>query len=668
MNNRLTGTQTGLLLGAFAAGTALHAASIPPWCLAAPAIALLWRWAAQRGLLPLPGRALRVLLTLALTGAVLLAFRTLGGIEAGSALLVGMGAAKLLETRAPRDALVVAVVALVLVLAAVLDRQALAWVPAYLVTGWLALATIAALGSHAAARAARPAFTAAGKALLLAAPLAAVCFVLVPRLPGALWSAPPSPRALSGLSDEMSPGSITELALSDELAFRVRFEDAPPPPAARYWRGPVLHDFDGATWRRLRGQLAKPQETIGTSPPLRYEVMLEPNERNYLFALDTVATIEGQPFYRLFDGQVVTPRAVTAPLVYTAVSHLATRPVEPLSRIGRRIDTQLPPARNPRSLALARELRAAAGSDEDYAQRVLDYLRTGGFEYSLTPPPLGTEPVDDFLFGTRLGFCGHYASAYVTLMRAAGVPARVVTGYLGGSWNPVGGFYTVRQAEAHAWTEIWLAEKGWTRIDPTAVVAPGRLDQGLFDLLPESRSAASAWLGRVDWLRDLRYAWDAAGLWWLERVVNFNRAAQLSLLAKLGLDRIDYRGMALLLAAGIVLWVLPLLLMWRRAPRPPRRDALGRLWEGYAALLARRGVAVGAHEGPEAVRQRARAALPEAATDIDLLARDYARLRFGPGTARPDERTLRALRARLSAIARATRARRRPRTAPAAQG
>lgn len=655
MSDALPRIPTLLVLAAFAAGTLLHADLLPLWCTAVAFAALLWRGLHLRGTVPLPGRALRGLLVLLLLAAVLGSFRTVGGLAAGSALLVVMGAAKLLETRTPRDAVVAAIVALVLVLAAGLDRQGLPRLPAYVGTGWLALASITALGSRAAAQSARRAFTTAGGAMLLAVPLAALCFVLVPRLPGALWSMPPNPDALTGLGDEMTPGSITELAVSEAIAFRVRFEAAPPPPGERYWRGPVLHDFDGATWRRARGYAAAVSQHIDfLSPPLRYQVMLEPHGRQYLFGLDTVAAIQGARHMQTFDGQLLSFRAVTAPAIYTGISHLRTRQPGALSNNGRRLDLQLPADRNPRSLALARQLRAEAGSDAQYTQRVLDYLRSGGFRYTLRPQELGADSVDDLLFGSRLGFCGHYASAYVTLMRAAGVPARVVTGYLGGTWNAIGGYYAVRQADAHAWAEVWLEGSGWTRIDPTAVVAPLRLQQNLSDLLPQERSGAGALFGSAQWLRSLRDRWEAADTWWQERVVKYDRAAQQGLMSRLGLDRIDYGGLALLLAAGAVLWGLVLMaLLARRGPRV-RRDALRRLWDRYLALLARRGLAVADHDGPEALRRRASARWPAAGADIEAFTRGYAELRFGRGGMEHGGRTLRELRRRLRAIDGAT--------------
>ncbi len=661
MSTALPAKPTRIMLASFCGGALLHIDRAPLWCLGVALAAVVWHWLHSTGRLRLPPTALRLLLTLALFAGIATSFRTLSGLAAGTALLLVMGAAKLLETRTRRDAMVVAIVALVLVLAACLDRQSLLRLPLYLAAAWTALAGIAAMGGARETATALRAFGTAGRALLFALPLAALCFVLVPRVTGALWSMPGG-QSQTGLSDEMSPGSISDLSISEDIAFRVRFEGAAPPMAQRYWRGPVLHDFDGYTWRRQQGQFALREVAQPLSAPLRYRVMLEPTGRNYLFGIDSIASIDGPRNFRSFDGQVSAYRPVTAATAYDGVSWVNTRYDGTLSTVGRKLDTRLPANRNLRSVAMARELRARASSDLQFSRMVLDYFRSAGFEYTLTPPLLDTNSVDDLIFNTRRGFCGHFASAYVTLMRAAGVPARVITGYLGGTWNAVGGYYAVRQSQAHAWAEIWLEGQGWVRIDPTAAVAPERLRDGAGPLLNQD-GAIDALLGDAQWLRNLRDSWDAASNWWQERVVNFNRDTQLDLLRRFGLDGIDYRGMALLLAAGGILWGCALWLLNRRPPQQTRPDALGRIWMRFIDLMGRRGLAIAAHEGSRSIAARAARHLPAAAAGINSFADRYEQLRFGRVTG--SERELTALRVQLRQIARATAAGRRQRTAAA---
>ena len=656
-----------LVLAAYVAGVLLHADRVPLWCLATAVIAVAWHTLHVFGRLRLPGTTLRVMIAASLCAATLASFRTFQGLGAGSALLLVMGAAKLLEVRQRRDALVVTLVSLVLLLAACLDRQSLSRVPLYLLAGWTACAAIAALGDAVAAHPIRHAFRAAGTALALGFPFAVLCFLLVPRLPGPLWGLPASEQAQTGLDDQMSPGSISDLTISDAPAFRVRFEGSPPPPQLRYWRGPVLHDFDGYTWRRLRGQVATAQPVEPLGAETRYHVMLEPHGRNWLYGLDTLRSVSEQRVLITFDGQVMSTRPVTSVLAYDAVSSLHVRYPGVLSHTGRRLDTALPPGRNPRSLALARSMRVNAMDDRDYARRVLEMFRSGGFQYSLTPPLLDYNSIDDLLFNTRLGFCGHFASAYVTLMRAAGLPARVVTGYLGGEWNAIGGYYLIRQSDAHAWAEVWFDGEGWARIDPTAVVAPERLRRGLRDLMPYSGAASSRMRRYAPWIRDLGAAWDASTNWWQERVVRFNMASQLNLLQKLGLGDIDYRGMALLLLAAATAWGLCIALWAARGARSHHVDALGVTWLRFMALLRRRGLRIAVHEPPRAIARRAATRFPGAATQVSAFTERYLSLRYGAGPQATDAE-IRLLRDLLRQVARGTAAPRQPQTAAAGKG
>jgi len=665
MNIAIAPRTTMVVLAAFAAGVLLHVDRVPVWCLGVAAISLAWHWLHMLGRLRLPGTVLRFLIAGALCAATLATFRTVQGLGAGSALLLVMGAAKLLELRQRRDAMVVTLVSLILLVAACLDRQSLARLPLYLLTGWTACAAIAALGEPAT-QPVRTAFRNSGKALLIGLPFAIACFALVPRLPGPLWGIPRDEQARTGLDDQMSPGSISELSISDAPAFRVRFEGAPPPPSARYWRGPVLHDFDGYTWRRLRQAVPTPViEPLGGE--VRYHILMEPHGRNWVYGLDTIRSVTAQRSFRTFDGQVLTTRPVTSVTAYDGVSSLRVRYPEPLSTTGRRLDTRLVPGRNPRSAELAARMRADSTDDRDFTQRVLEMFRSGGFKYTLTPPLLDYDSVDDLLFNTRLGFCGHYASAYVSLMRAAGVPARVVTGYLGGEWNAIGGYYLIRQADAHAWAEVWLEGVGWVRIDPTAVVAPERLELGLRDLMPDRGPASSRLLRSTVWIRNVAAAWDATGNWWQERIVRFNMASQMDLMRRLGLGDIDYRGMAMILLGTAALWALGVAMWAARIDHGSRPDALGATWLRFVSLLRWRGMSVAAHEPPRNIARRAAVRFPGVAAQVDAFASTYLELRYGPaqGDSASQVRFLRGL---LNRIGRDIAAPRRPQTAAATKG
>src|SRR5581483_10786127 len=293
------------------------------------------------------------------------------------------------------------------------------------------------------------------------------------------------------------------------------------------------------TWTRAPygAYPAEPLEYLGH--PYYYRVSLEPSQQPWWLALDTVAEIPTPKASVTYDHALIGSEPVTELTTYVAVSYTATRTTQPLSKRARQIETTLPAGRNPRSVQLAREMRGRVGSDGAYVAAILDFLRTGGFVYSLTPPLLNKDSVDDFLFNTRSGFCGHYASAFVTLMRAANVPARVVTGYLGGEWNPIGRYLVLRQSDAHAWAEVWLDGQGWTRFDPTTVVEPDRLTRGMLDLLPDSGSREARLVHGSPTLAHLLARWDAANAWWNDHVVKFDYAAQLNLLSRLGIGSPD---------------------------------------------------------------------------------------------------------------------------------
>jgi transglutaminase-like putative cysteine protease len=585
----------------------------------------------------LPSTFFKSVLALLLVAGVLLRFRTLNGLTAGTALLILMGAIKLLETRAQRDHYVIIGAGLFLLLAACLDRQDLLRSPLYVLHAWLCCAALAVVGyapSSAAPRSFgfdnRAAVMLAARSLVFALPLALLLFVFFPRLPGALWAIPRADRAMTGLSDTMSPGSIAELTNSYEIAFRAHFEGASPPPQERYWRGPVMHDFDGKTWRVGNSFYPQqPLEYLGT--PYRYRISLQPTQQRWWLALDTPMGTPAPNVFLTYDFQLISAEPVVELTNYILTSHTSTRTTGALSKSGRRRDTELlPPERNPRSRELALNLRQGAPSDAAFVDATLDFLRKGGFQYSLTPPLLGLDSVDDFLFHSREGFCGHYASAFVVLMRAAGVPARVVTGYLGGEWNPVGGYYVIHQSDAHAWAEVWLEGRGWTRVDPTAVVKPERLKKGILDLLPNAVSGEARFVWSTPWLSAALQRWDAVNSWWSDRVLNFNFDDQLSLLGRLGVDSPSVTELAWTFAAALIVWLLWIAWQVGRSAPGRRPDKLARAYARLCRKLARAGAPRDAHLGPLGYVDKVKRRRPDLAEKVRVLLMRYAQLRYGP--------------------------------------
>lgn len=613
---------------AFAGGLALHIDRLPAWVSAAAVVFIVWRLAAARGRVPLPGLTGRMVLAAAVIVAVLARFHTLNGLAAGTALLALMAALKLLETRRRRDQLVLVGAALFLLLAACLDRQSLVRAPLYLAEAWLACAALAVIASEGFPG--RAALALAGRTLLLALPLAVLLFLFFPRLAGSFWSVPRGEEAVTGLSDTMSPGSIGKLTTSYDIAFRARFEGPLPPAEQRYWRGPVLHRFDGFTWSRGPGDWHPRQGRTFAGRPYRYHVALEPSRHRWWFALDTPAQSPDPNVALTRDYELLAARPVADPTSFEALSYTAGEGAAPLAQWERLENTSLPDGHNPRSLELARELRADAGSDAAYVAAALGFLRSGGFVYSLEPEELGPEQVDDFLFRTRTGFCGHYASAFTVLMRAAHVPARIVTGYLGGEWNPVGGYLVVRQSDAHAWVEVWLEGRGWTRVDPTAVVEPERLRRGALDLLPGAMSASTRLMRASPWVVHLLQRWDAANAWWNERVVRFDYSTQIDLLGRLGIRSADALTLGWAFVSALLAWLA--LIAWHlgRAARPRRPDSIARAYALLCRKLARSGLTRAPHQGPLAYAAELRAAHPTVPEGAHALLAQYARLRYGP--------------------------------------
>ncbi len=647
MSERLASQRraTHWVIGAYLIGALLHLGQLPLWVTLIACGGALWALAAAHGRAPLPGRLFKLSLTVVLTGTVLAMFHTLNGLNAGSALLVLMGAIKLLEARSRRDRLIVVGVGFYLLIAACLVSQELVRAPLYLLQAWVCCTALLFAAHPDAPTPSVMAGRFSARSLGLALPLALLLFALFPRLSGSFWSLGNASQAQTGLSDTMSPGSISELGNSFDPVFRVWFTGALPPPQERYWRGPVLHDFDGYTWTRFHGAYYQPETLRFLGPEYRYQIRLEPDSTPWWPALDTVQSATAPGTSITPDRQLVAFRPAHDAVTYTAVSHTATESQGPLSRVAQRFDSDFPPQRNPRTQALAARLRAAAPDVPAYVNSVLNLFREGHFEYTLTPPLLDLNSVDDFLFNTRRGFCGHFASAFAMLMRAGGVPARVVTGYQGGEWNPIGGYLLIRRSDAHAWVEVWEDGRGWVRVDPTAVVAPERLRRGILDLLPGAGSVPERLLLQFSWLQQGHQAWDALNAWWSTQVIAYNYGSQLRLLNRLGFADPGWQQLGWLLAAALAVWLVVIGWQFGRLRPASGPDRLARAYLRLCARLARCGALRQPHQGPLSYAATISGPSPPAQQARELL-NLYAYLRYGRVT--PSAAQLREFEQRVS--------------------
>jgi transglutaminase-like putative cysteine protease len=557
-------------------------------------------------------------------------------------VLVGL---KYIEARSPRDGGLLACLALFLTLTQFFYAQTIAAaaiaLPVVLVLGGVLAALRAPPGASADWK--QPLATTA-RMLVQGIPLALLLFLVFPRLAAPLWGTPNDFGARTGLSDTMMPGSISELSLSDTVAFRVDFNGLPPAPAQRYWRGPILSRFNGLEWSappRIRaGELVNPS---GRS--IEYTVTMEPHNRLWLFALEEASSLP-QPPADDTSLTAATGRPVAVARVTSDRQLLANVPITQAIRyrqrsmLGNRFpargDTeardnlQLPQG-NPRTVAFAAELRSRSASDRAFIANVLDWFHEQSFVYTLAPPPLEGDIVDGFLFDTRRGFCEHYAAAFVVLLRAAGIPARVVTGYQGGEINPTGNYMIVRDSDAHAWAEA-LLDGMWQRFDPTAAVAPSRIEGGLGAALPQGEPVP--YLARLDmtWLKNLRLHWDAVNYQWQRGIVGFNVQRQRDLLRDLGLEG-AHAWLIVAIGAGMVM-VWGVAFLWLGRWLVHRRDPVVAIWTRLCRRLARAGLPRRADEGPLAYAQRAAARWPQWGERLQRIGETYALLRYGPPDAR----------------------------------
>jgi len=605
---------TLFLLVVIAWVVAMQLGHIPWWCAALAFGILVWRTVLSWRGAPLPGWVPRLVLLALTLGATWMTHRTILGRDAGVTLIVVLLALKTLEMRARRDAFVVFFLAFFTLLTHFFYSQSLATAVGIL----LALLGLLTALVNAHMPVGRPPLArSAGIAASMAAlglPVMLVLFMLFPRM-APLWGVPGEDlMGRSGLSEEMRVGEIAELVLNDDIAFRVRFDGEVPPQGLLYFRGPVLGDFDGVRWRPQRSAfppaMALPVDLEFEGEPVRYEVTLEPQRRPWLFLLEAGSQAPDLPGLQpsmTRELQWVTQRPINELLRYRAQSHLQFRHGPRENMLGLQDYLELPPGFNPRTLALAQEIRRQRGAGPDAApavvEAVLERLRTGGYTYTLDPGVFGQHAADEFWFDRREGFCEHMASSFVILMRAMDIPARVVTGYQGGEINAVDGYWVVRQRDAHAWAEVWLKGQGWVRVDPTSAVAQWRI--GSLDRLRPSPGALAGLVGSLDptLLAQMRAVWEAVNNHWNQWVLNYTQGRQLDLLQRLGWSSPQWTDLLFALLAVVVVaslggaaWQL-----WERQ----QHDPWLRLLDKARQQLARHGLADTGQLPPRALAERA---------------------------------------------------------------
>jgi len=584
----------GALLVAFAPNVLRLPSWIVAWCL------ICWGYCYLAALGKVPWLRRWIHQTLAIAGFIfgVISFEFALGRDTGIGLLSIMVGLKPLEIRSRRDEMMTLVLTYFVVIASLFYSNSLG-MSLYMFLSVLVTTAVLIHINHSDGHPWAH-LQLAAKIMSQALPLMALFFVLFPRIHGSLWSLSGTAGGQTGFSDRLRPGAISQLVQNSAIAFRAHFKNAVPAADRLYWRGMVLWLFDGESWRQ---GIATPEKTapLAGGGEVSYTVTLEPHQKRWLFALDLPAA--APMIGRLKqDNTLIAKRRLMTRIRYpvTSYGNYATGPLAAWEAAA----LILPPEGNNRAKALARSWAASGKSPQEIVAAALGFLRSNGFGYTLNPPPLGSDRIDDFLFNTRRGYCEHFASAFTYLMRSAGIPARIVVGYLGGERNPYGDYLIVRQSDAHAWTEVWLSPQGWVRVDPTSVVAPARVQTGISAVL--SAGEYSSWLASPylqpvsRYVRHVILSWDAVNNYWNQHILGYSSLRQKRLLAKIGIKTVSWRGPAkvFIAAVGLLAAVTLLLTLLRFRSGAPPKDDVQRLYDRFTRKLARAGMPRRPQQGP----------------------------------------------------------------------
>jgi transglutaminase-like putative cysteine protease len=612
----------------FVFSLAPHFRHLPLWVTAIVVVAMTWRILQNLGRLrELPKWMLIPLVLIGGVG-VFAEYWTIVGRDAGLALLTVMTSFKFLESRNHRDMLILVFLCYFLVATHFLFSQSIPTAALMFATLIVITATLITLNQRDEKVSIVDRLRDSSKLVVLSIPLMLLLFVLVPRVPGPLWGLQSEQRGgVTGLSDHMAPGKISNLIRSNEVAFRVDFEGDIPAQSRLYWRGPVMAMYNGYTWRQTPQRALRSLDLITRDTGIEYTVTLEPNGEHWLLALDVPSRlVKGSLLTR--DFQLVSRKEINDLFRYRMQSRLNYMIGLGESEDYLALARQYPEQINPRTIALGKSLARRHDSSEAVVEAVLDMFREQEFFYTLQPPALGQNSVDRFLFDTRRGFCEHYAGAFALVMRAAGIPARIVTGYQGGEYNRVGNYLIVRQSDAHAWTEVWIEEQGWVRVDPTAAVSPSRIERGLDDALAGEISSFRI-QNRNPIFGNLLYNWDNLQHSWNDWVLNYDQRKQQDFLNQLDIGIESWSDMIFALVVSLasvtgLFW----LAVWYRE-RPPAPELYETLFARLLKKLSKRGYHRRPAEDARAfVARLPRQEFPELA-QIERIADLYNHIKYG---------------------------------------
>ena len=605
-----------------------HFPNLPLWVSGMVAFALSWRCLQNLGKLREVPKWILIPMVIAGGVGVFAEYWTVVGRDAGLALLTVMSSFKFLESRRQRDLLILVFLCYFLIATHFLFSQSIPTAAMMFITLIVITATLITINQREQQVRVGELLKTSSRLVLYSIPLMLILFVLVPRVPGPLWGLTNEQRGgITGLSDSMSPGKISNLIRSNDVAFRVDFEGSVPPQSQLYWRGPVMAMYNGYRWSQAQREPMQKLTLNVSEPAIKYTVTLEPNGEQWLLALD-VPTLLVPDSLMTSDFQLISKTKINDLQRYTTESRLAYEIGTNESAKYLQMTSKYPDQLNPRTTQLGKSLAARFDTSEEIVNEVLAMFSRESFFYTLKPPLLGENVVDEFLFASRRGFCEHYASSFALLMRTAGIPARVVTGYQGGEFNDVGNYLIVRQSDAHAWTEVWIKGRGWIRVDPTAAVSPDRIESGLDDALDDEVSSFRI-RNRNPIFGNLMFNWDNLQHGWNDWVLDYDDQKQRNFLSELDLGIKNWSDMVIALVMMLVavtgsFW----LIAWYRE-LPPRPAAYEILFKRLLRKLARRGIVKKPSEDTRALLRRIStdeiAQSDQLARIIDL----YNRIKYG---------------------------------------
>ncbi len=551
------------------------------------------------------------------------------GRDAGTSLFVTALGLKLLEVNKERDIYLVNYLAFIVACSQFLYQQSLFMAGYILLVCCVLLATLVSINSL------KPdtvlAMKTAAKIIFQAIPISVVLFVLFPRIEAPRWMFfNQSNTAKSGLTDVLEPGSISNLGLSDKLVFRAKFEGQPPPPIQRYWRGPVFSYTDGKRWTETKKLFFKKYQDTPTYSGFSYQytLMMEPQKKNWVFALDMPtsypSSLKQNALY-----QLINPKNSNAVAEYKLTSNTRYN-TGYITKVEFKDNTQLPGKPSQKINQLVEKLQGFDASAEVYIQAVLNHFRQEDFYYSLKPPLMEENPIESFLFDNRIGFCSHYATAFVYLMRVSNIPARIVSGFQGGELNKVGGFLEIREANAHAWAEVWLKNKGWTRVDPTASIAPERIEQDVnIDLQiltgSVSFSAINIDSKTLSWMKKVRQTWNSLDYNWHRWVINYTSNSQSQFLSSMGIKDIKSMIYWLVLITGFITLLLAWFILSTKSSKTDKEVILYQL---FCKKLIKAGFNKNKAETAQQFAMRISNQRPDLAKPIENITVLYTRLRY----------------------------------------